>query len=61
MPSDDIDPRDTDVDGDRLVDDELDELDDDVDDLAERPAEGSVADIVDQHRAVPLDDDDEPA
>jgi len=53
------DPRDHDVDGDRLVDDE--EPSDDLDDVIDLPAEGSVADIVDQHRPVPIDDDDQPA
>jgi hypothetical protein len=51
-------PRDVDVDAERFLDDELDEAGTSVTSAVDLPADGSIADILDQHTVVP--DDDEP-
>lgn len=48
--------RDVDVDGERFVDDDVEETDD-VTSVVDLPPEGSIPDIVDQHTAVPDDDE----
>jgi hypothetical protein len=46
---------DVDVDAERFVDPDDEELD--VPTTLDHPTEGSIADVLDQHRAVPIDDD----
>ncbi|HSM67499.1 MAG TPA: hypothetical protein VK860_14430 [Ilumatobacteraceae bacterium] len=56
MDSDDAFPPDVDADAERFVD----EVDEDTDiPITLGTHEGSEADVVDQHRTVPIDDDDE--
>jgi hypothetical protein len=48
-------PRDVDADAERFVD--PDEIETDVPATIETPTEGSVADVIDQHLEVPIDDE----
>lgn len=56
MPSDDVFPSDVDADAERFVDEADEELDVPT---TLGTHDGSDADVVDQHRTVPIDDDDE--
>lgn len=58
MADEDVLPTDVDADAERFVDDDTDEELDAPAQLG-RHDEGSEADVVDQHRSVPLDDDDD--
>jgi hypothetical protein len=56
-----MDARDVDADAERFVDPDdetFDETDDEVEAIVDLPPEGSPADVIDQHRVVPLDDPD---
>ncbi len=48
--------HDVDVDGERFIDDDAADIDD-VTSMVDLPPEGSIPDIVDQHTAVPDDDE----
>jgi hypothetical protein len=50
-------PRDIDVDGERFVDDEADDVEAGVTRAIDVPAEGSLPDIIDQHTEVPDPDE----
>jgi hypothetical protein len=56
MADEDVLPTDVDADAERFVDDDAEELDPPA--HLGRHDEGSEADVVDQHRSVPLDDDE---
>ncbi len=56
-----MDARDVDADAERFADPEDEDLvaaDDEVEAIVDLPPEGSPADVIDQHRVVPLDDPD---
>ncbi|HSM67210.1 MAG TPA: hypothetical protein VK860_12955 [Ilumatobacteraceae bacterium] len=59
MADEDVFPPDVDADAERFVDDDVDDDELDPPERLGRHDEGSDADIVDQHRAVPLSDDDD--
>ncbi len=50
-------PRDVDADAERFVDEDVDGSETGVDSAVDLPPEGSIPDIIDQHTAVPEDDE----